>query len=83
DALHRPIRSTFRLADSRRLAVDTGNGFHTIDLASPASRAFSGDRVLRAIGWRRGHGAFLWRIRDDAATSFTLLAAQTELKVNE
>ncbi|MCX8100444.1 MAG: hypothetical protein N3D77_04300 [Geminicoccaceae bacterium] len=83
DALHRPIRSTFRLADSRRLAVDTGNGFHTIDLASPASRAFSGDRVLRAMGWRRGHDAFLWRIRDDAATSFTLLAAQTELKVNE
>lgn len=83
DSVHRPVRLTFRLADARRLVVDAGDGERTLTLAAEGAPAFSGDHSLRATGWRRGQQAFLWRIRDDAAASFTLLAAQTELKVND
>ncbi len=83
DAVHRPIRVTLRLAESRRLVVDTGNGERIVPLTSPDGPTFSGDHALRATGWRRGYDALLWRIRDDAAAPFTLLAAQTELKVND
>jgi hypothetical protein len=83
DALHRPIRLTFRLLESRRLVVDAGDGARVVPLATAEAAPFTGDHVLRATGWRRGHDAFLWRIRDDSAAPFTLLAAQTELKVND
>lgn len=83
DAVHRPIRVTLRLADSRRVVVDTGNGERSVPLASADGPTFSGDHAVRATGWRRGYEAFLWRIRDDAAAPFSLLAAQTELKVND
>ncbi len=83
DALHRPIRLTLRLVDSHRLVLDTGAGERAVALAPPEGPAFSGDYAVRASGWRRGLGAFLWRIRDDAPAAFTLLAAQTELKVND
>lgn len=82
DAVHRPIRLTLRLAASRRMIVDTGDGDREVNLATPDGASFSGDCALRATGWRRSQQAFLWRIRDDAAAPFTLLAAQTELKVN-
>jgi hypothetical protein len=83
DAVHRPVRMTFRLAEASGIVVDTGDGEHRVRLAAANGPPFSGDHALRAIGWRRGQHAFLWRIRDDAATSFILLAAQTELKVND
>lgn len=83
DAVHRPVRLTFRLGEARRLVVDAGDGTRTLELAAEGAPPFFGDRSLRATGWRRGQDAFLWRIRDDAAASFTLLAAQTELKVND
>lgn len=83
DAVHRPVRMTFRLAEARGLVVDTGDGERRVALAASNGPPFSGDHALRAIGWRRGQQAFLWRIRDDAATSFILLAVQTELKVND
>lgn len=83
DALHRPIRLTFRVAESRRLRVDTGTGERIVPLAAADGPAFSGDHALRATGWRRGFDAVAWRIRDDFPEPFTLLAAQTELKVND
>jgi len=83
DVLHRPVRLTFRLLDSRRLVVDPGDGVRVVPLALGEAPPFSGDHVIRATGWRRGYDAFLWRIRDDFAAPFTLLAAQTELKVND
>ncbi|MDW8123150.1 MAG: hypothetical protein RMJ04_00080 [Geminicoccaceae bacterium] len=83
DAAHRPVRLTFRLAEAHRLAVDTGEGPRPLALAAPGAPAFSGDVSVRARGWRRGQNDFLWRIRDDAATSFALLAVQAELKVND
>lgn len=83
DALYRPIRLTFRLAESQRLIVDTGMGERVVELAAPEEPGFTGDIPLRATGWRRGYDTFLWRIRDDLAAPFTLLAAQTELKVND
>lgn len=83
DAAHRPIRLTFRVADTYRLRVDTGDGFRSLPLAEPGASPFSGDAALRARGWRRGQSRFLWRIEDDAPTPFTLLAVQTELKVND
>ena len=82
DALHRPIRLTLRLAESRRLVIDPGTGERVVPLAAPGEPLFSGDHTLAATGWRRGQGAFLWRIRDDFPAPFSLLAAQTELKVN-
>jgi hypothetical protein len=63
--------------------VDTGAGERIVPLAAENGPTFSGDHALRATGWRRGYDAFLWRIRDDDPAPFSLLAVQTELKVND
>ncbi len=83
DALHRPVRLTLRLAEARRLVIDLGAGDRVVVLGQPGEPLFRGDHSLRATGWRRGCESFLWRIRDDHAAPFTLLAAQTEVKVND
>jgi len=77
----RLIEATFRLLDTAALRLDTGRGFaevpfrrfgpDTLDLPPPA---FTGDKTVRAFGWRRGGTAPLWRIAQDTPLPFTLLS---------
>jgi hypothetical protein len=44
---------------------------------------FTGDKSVRALGWRPAGVEPLWRIGGDAPLAFTLLSVTTELKVND
>jgi hypothetical protein len=87
----RLIEATFKLLESRQLRVDTGSGFvdvpfrglgdaFALDRAPPP---FSGDKRIRALGWKRASIDPLWRIELPAPLPFTLLSATQEMKVND
>jgi hypothetical protein len=86
----RLIEATFRLLETQALAVDTGGGsastpFQMLGdglLDAPVA-PFSGDKSVRALGWRPAGVEPLWRIAGDAPLAFTLLSVTTELKVND
>ena len=79
DARFRPIRIVFRLAEASALVCDLGRGAVEVALSEVP---FRGDVALRALGWRRGGTAPVWRIVQDHPSPFVLLAATVELKVN-
>ncbi|MFQ3622078.1 MAG: hypothetical protein SNJ73_00890 [Acetobacteraceae bacterium] len=85
----RLVAVTFRLLDTASLAVDLGRGpvplpFRrlgpgVLDAAPPR---FTGDRTIRALGWRRDMTAPLWRIESDVPLPMTLLSVTTEMRLN-
>ena len=91
----RPIDVTFRLHETGALRLDLGRGFADVPfrrigpqgvlggvLDGPAPR-FTGDRTLRALGWRRGGTAPLWRLAQDAPLPCTILSVNTRIQVND
>lgn len=84
DTLYRPTRLTFRVLATEAFTVDVGNGPRRLlpNGGTPAL-PFTGDLALRALGWRRGLDEPTWRIVQSAPAAFTLLAATTELKVED
>jgi hypothetical protein len=89
DPAYRPIRITLRLLATQCLHIDAGCGLRELPLhaicagsmdRSPAP--FTGDRSVRALGWRRGAEQPLWRIEQSTPLPCTLLSATTEVKVN-
>lgn len=87
----RLIDVSFRLLETAALRVDVGRGLTDLPLhrfgPQPADGAapdpVTGDRVIRALGWRRDIDAPLWRIEQDTPLPFTLLSATMNLKVND
>ena len=89
DPVYRPVRVALRLFETQSLRIDTGDGLRDLPLhtigAGPKDRSpapFTGDRALRALGWRRGADQPLWRIEQDTPLPCALLSATTEVKVN-
>ena len=89
DPVYRPVRISLRLFETQSLHIDTGDGLHDVPLhtigGGPKDRspdAFTGDRALRALGWRRGAEQPPWRIEQDTPLPCALLSATTEVKVN-
>lgn len=85
----RPVSFTFRLHESHALRLDSGRGFQEIPfkrlgsgVLDAAPTAYTGDRTVRAFGWRDSGLTPLWTIQHDAPLPFTLLAVSTELSVN-
>ena len=85
----RMIAATYRLKDASALRLDTGRGFIDVpfrefgdDLLDAPPVAFSGDRTVRAFGWRRDGTQSLWRIEQDTPLPFTLLSVTEEVNVN-
>jgi len=85
----RPVSFTYRLHESYALRLDSGRGFQEIPfkrlgdgVLDAAPSAFTGDRTIRAFGWRESGTAPLWTIQHNAPLPFTLLAVSTELSVN-
>ncbi|MBP2301588.1 hypothetical protein [Azospirillum picis] len=88
--LMRLVAVTFRLEDTAALRVDLGRGLQELPLhrlgpqpADGVPLRVSGDRRLRALGWRHDTDVPLWRIEQDAPLPFTLLSVTMELKVND
>jgi hypothetical protein len=89
DPVYRPVRIALRLFATQSLYIDTGDGLHDLPLhtigGGPKDRSadpFTGDRALRALGWRRGAEQPPWRIEQDTPLPCALLSATTEVKVN-
>ncbi|MEM9046694.1 MAG: hypothetical protein AAGC81_18590 [Pseudomonadota bacterium] len=83
EPLYRPIRLALRVLETSSLNVDTGSGLRDLLFpTSPDPTPFTGDQVLRALGWRRGTNDRPWRIEQSTPLPFTLLSATTEVKVN-
>ncbi|TQF77718.1 hypothetical protein FK498_11470 [Elioraea sp. Yellowstone] len=85
----RLVAVTFRLLETAALSVDLGRGpvavpFRrlgplVLDTAPPA---FTGDKTVRALGWRRDTTAPLWRIEGAVPLPLTLLSVTTEMRLN-
>lgn len=89
DPVYRPVRITLRLLETQCVRIDTGEGPRELPLhaigAGPMDRSpapFTGDRSVRALGWRRGVEQPPWRIEQTTPLPCTLLSATTEVKVN-
>jgi hypothetical protein len=89
DPAYRPVRVSLRLFETQSLHIDTGDGLRDLPLhtigGGPKDRSpapFTGDRALRALGWRRGVDQPPWRIEQDTPLPCALLSATTEVKVN-
>ena len=85
----RPVAITFRLQDTAALRLDTGQGFQEIpfkrfgaSVLNSRPQPFSGDRTIRAFGWRKDATKPLWRIEQDTPLDFSLLSISTELSAN-
>jgi hypothetical protein len=85
----RLVSVTFRLLETAALAVDLGRGPEEVPfrrlgalMLDAAPPAFTGDRTLRALGWRRDTTRPLWRIEGDVPLPLTLLSVTTEMRLN-
>jgi len=85
----RPISFTFRVRDTVALRLDVGNGLQDVPfkrfgqgVLDQATAPFTGDKTVRAFGWRQGGVAPLWRIEQDTPLPFTLLSVASEISAN-
>ncbi len=85
----RPISMTFRLKDTAALLLNTGTVFNNIpfkrfgpDILDAPQPSFTGDKKIRAFGWRRDGTDPLWLIEQDTPLPFMLLSVTTELSIN-
>ncbi|MAO57478.1 MAG: hypothetical protein CMM61_17525 [Rhodospirillaceae bacterium] len=85
----RLVAATFRLKDASALRLNTGRGFVDVpfrefggNLLDAPPALYSGDRTVRAFGWRRDGTEPLWRIEQDTPLPFTLLSVVEEVNVN-
>ncbi len=86
----RLIRATFRLLETKALVVDAGQGLRPVPfkrlgegLLDTGPPAFSGDKVVRAMGWRRGAATPVWRVEQAVPLPCTILGVTTEIKIND
>ena len=85
----RPISFTFRVRNTSALRLDVGMGMQDVafkrfgqaewDQVAPA---FTGDKTVRAFGWRQGGIEPLWRIEQDTPLAFVLLSVASEISLN-
>jgi len=85
----RPVAFTFRLHESHALRLDTGRGFRDVPfkrmggtVLDSVPAAYTGDRTIRAFGWRESSIRPLWTIEHDVPLPFTLLSVAAEISVN-
>ncbi|WP_439579036.1 hypothetical protein [Elioraea sp.] len=85
----RLVSVTFRVLETAALAVDLGRGPEAVPLRrlgalllDAAPPTFTGDKTIRALGWRRDTTRPLWRIEGDSPLPMTLLSVTTEMRLN-
>ncbi|HEC91309.1 MAG TPA: hypothetical protein ENI55_06550 [Alphaproteobacteria bacterium] len=85
----RLIALTLRLRETAALSLDTGRGYREIPFkrfgagvldSSPPK--FSGDKKIRALGWKKDGTKPLWSIKQSTPLSFTLLSVSAEINAN-
>lgn len=85
---YRLVSITLRVLDTAALGVDLGRGtqpvaFRRLGIASfdAAPARYTGDIVMRAVGWRRNRLQPLWRVEGDAPLPMALLSVTTETRI--
>ncbi len=85
----RPISVTLRLQDTAALTLDVGRGYKAVPFQSLGGAlldqpvtSFTGDKTVRALGWRTVGPDPMWSIRQDAPLAFTLLSVATKISAN-
>ncbi len=85
----RLVSLTLRLKDTAAFRLDVGRGFTEVTfkrfggaVLDQAPPGFTGDKKIRALGWKSNGTDPLWRIEQDAPLPFTLLSVTTEVGVN-
>lgn len=85
----RPVKFTFRLLETAALRLDVGGGLQDVPfkrfgdgVLDQPQAPFTGDKTVRAYGWRKDDVAPLWRIEQDTPVPFTLLTVASEISVN-
>lgn len=85
----RPISLTFRFWETAALRLDTGRGFQDVSfkrlgetVLDDPPQPFSGDKTIRASGWRKGSIAPIWRIEQDTPLPFSLLSVSAVVSIN-
>ena len=85
----RPVSITLRLQDTAVLRLDSGRGLINVPfkgfgnaLLDSPPQPFTGDKTVRALGWRRDGTKPLWRIEQSTPLPFTLLSVTTEISIN-
>lgn len=87
----RLVEASFRVHETRALRVDLGAGFVDVPFRTfgdapilDATQApFTGDKRLRATGWRRRGVEALWRIESDAPLACAVLSVSTDMKASD
>jgi hypothetical protein len=87
----RLVSANFRVLGTRALRIDTGRGFRDVPfkrfgpagVLDSAPAAFTGDVTVRALGWRRGGTAPLWRLEQAAPLPCTILSVSTLIKAGD
>lgn len=86
----RLVEAIFRVRNTQALRLDVGRGLRDIALRETGDNlldtpppAISGDVRVRALGWQESGDRPLWRIEQDLPLGFALLAAITQIKVND
>lgn len=86
---YRVVEATFRLHQTGALICDLGAGLTPVpfrqvggatEFGAPTP-SFSGDKHIRALGWRRSGIDAPWRIDQDVPLPCTVLSVTTEIKV--
>jgi len=85
----RPVSFTFRIRNTSSLIIDVGHGLQNLPFKrfgagvfDQALAPFTGDKTIRAFGWRTGSIKPLWRIEQDTPSAFTLLSVTSEVSLN-
>jgi len=85
----RPIAFTFRVRNTAALRLDVGTGLQDVPFKrfgqaawGQATPSFTGDKTVRAFGWRQGGIEPLWRIEQDIPLPFVLLSVASEISLN-
>ncbi len=84
----RLIALTLRLMETAALRIDLGKGFRlqpfkkigVSDVLNTPPVLFSGDKTIRALGWKHDGTQPLWTIEQDIPLPFTLLSATSDIK---
>ncbi|MCC7282184.1 MAG: hypothetical protein IT556_07350 [Acetobacteraceae bacterium] len=86
----RLVSVTFRLLETAALEVDLGRGpvpvpFRRLGAGAldTALSPFTGERVIRALGWQRDASTPLWRVTGAVPLPAKILSVTTDMRVND
>ncbi len=87
----RLVQGIFRLFETAALCLDVGRGYFDVSLrdigddntSDTTPPRISRDIPVRSLGWQADGTQPLWQIQQSAPLAFTLLAVNSEIKVND